>query len=217
MTMGGEFMLTLLFLLGMLLAIPAAGVLVSIAYVIGTFASPRVALRGALFAACLPFAFVFYMLFGFFVYWATCDFRGVDPGIGDWWMVPIHNGYSLEMINGMEQGYISRRGCLMVDKVTALAQEGPLLVGKAQNQSFVLSMDTGIATHQETVQEFGAACREAGLNDIPELKSVEDFYGERRASVADPMTFLVIVLSFPFLAYGVWRRFIRPKEVHPAT
>jgi len=64
-------------------------------------------LRGTLVAVATPFLCLVYGVLAFMVYWIWCgNSRGVDPGLGDTWFVPLGSGYRLVMIDVPEQALI---------------------------------------------------------------------------------------------------------------
>jgi hypothetical protein len=161
----------------------------------------------------------------FSAYWASCVRRGVDPGIGDSWQVPIAAGYSLRFIDTMEQAFVSppetRAGAEQVPDVTEVGSNGPYVYGSVRGGAFLVDVGTG------AVQRFGdreallARLSEQGLREAP-MEPVKDYYFARRWTRADlviPMAvgvpgLLVLLSTFVW----AWRSPSgTPRPISPET
>ena len=99
-------------------------------------------------AAALPFLLLGYGGAAFLAYATWCEaVRGVDPGIGDSWQVPVGNDHYFCMIDVPESGSLLKSGCSggsIVNGITELAVAGDLIVGNSKsNGPFILDTRTG--------------------------------------------------------------------------
>ena len=128
--------------------------------------------------------------FGAYAIWCE-TVRGIDPGIGDGWRVPIGNDYYFCMINVPEEGYLLKGGCSgrpVVDQISELADAGDLVIGSSQsNGAFVLDTRTGTL---QTFANLDAAL--AHLPTRPTLQTAAEFYTDRRWGGADAIAAVLI-------------------------
>ena len=91
-----------------------------------------------------------------------------DNGIGDYYYVPLENGYRLSFIDALElSGYIERKDKTILDNVTEIQMNDEMVYAHTSSSYYVL--DT--STHQLT---------ELSLpSDEIDLVSVKDFYHMR--------------------------------------
>lgn len=73
----------------------------------------------------------------FTVYATWCEaIRGVDPGIGDGWQVPVGNDHYFCMIDVPEEGYLLKGGCsgaALVDGITLIGSSDDLVFGNSKS------------------------------------------------------------------------------------
>jgi hypothetical protein len=149
----------------------------------------------------------FYLFWAFMTYAIWCGMvRGVDPGLGDWYGVPIGHGFSLGFIDGLDHGYISPRGTTsgvaLIADITEIGTDGDYVYGVADpSDGFLLNTRTG-AIHRNVRAALPQTLRDAGVVPVGPLMSVERFYRERRWGWQDPLA--VAVLGTPALLVAVW-------------
>jgi hypothetical protein len=168
-----------------------------------------VSLRRALSAALLPFIWIPLGLAWFAAYAVYCEgVRGVDPGLGDSFRVPLANGYAFCMIDAPDHAYIAKGTCngtMLVDGIRQVAMIGDLVAGASvESPGFVLDTRTGGLTR---LPDSAAA-----LSRVPAaapLGSPAEFYFARRWGWQDGVAALLLVVSLGGLSWFWYRRFIR--------
>jgi hypothetical protein len=133
--------------------------------------------------------------------------RGVDPGIGDMWKIPLVNGYSLVAIDLPSQAYIqTSSGDQIFFELTAIGRKGTFLFGMVQNKALYFVINTSIGSTElfKSEQAFHDKSKLLGINTF-EMEPPEKFYFRYRWGVADLIAALVIV-SIPFSVFIIWRR-----------
>lgn len=147
---------------------------------------------------------VVYAAGAFVVYAVWCGvFRGVDPGIGDWWGVPLANGYSLSFIDVPDRAYIAPRGetdgQALVADITQIGVRGDLVFGALSREGgFVLDTRTG-DLRRVAWTTLPALLAAMGVPET-QLLGVREFYLERRWGWPDALALLI--LGVPPLVLG---------------
>jgi hypothetical protein len=171
--------------------------------------APGPRLPRAIGAALLPMLLIATGLAWFAAYAAYCVLiRGVDPAIGDGFMVPLANGYYFCMIDTPEQAFIMKNGCdgvAAVDGVRQVGVAGDLVAGAASDATgFVLDTRTGGVTR---LADSAAALAQAPA--AAPLRPPDEFYASRRYGWQDGVALLLLVAAMGGLAWLWFRRFIR--------
>jgi hypothetical protein len=146
-------------------------------------------------AACYAFG-------AFMAYAVWCGVvRGVDPGLGDWWGVPVGHGFSLSFIDVLDHAYISPRGSTdgepLIANITEIGASGEYVFGLVnQGEGFVLNTRTG-AVRRTGRAALPETLRDAGVSPTA-LTSVAEFYRKRRWGWQDVIALAVLGIP-PFL------------------
>jgi hypothetical protein len=104
--MGIGFVLLLLLILALGIAGGCSLLLAALTRKFTSRAGPKDRKRALMAVVVLPPVCVVCGLVGFGVYAAWCDSRGVDPGIGDSWFVPLGSGYRLAFVDIADQAFL---------------------------------------------------------------------------------------------------------------
>ena len=163
-------------------------------------------------ALLFPPATVVYLGAAFCGYAAWCEqCRGVDPGLGDCWAVPLGDGWALRMIDAPEQAFLtSPRQERLRDGLRSLAVHGRFAVGEdaTPGSFFLINMPDGTAASFPSRAALEAECRRLGFG-LPAFRSPEEFYRTHRWQLADLYAGLVALL-LPLGAAGfLIRRMVR--------
>lgn len=169
----------------------------------------------ALAASLLPFIAMVVAMVWFMGYWTYSEaVRGVDPGLGDSWSVPIRYDYFFCMIDTTDDGYLMEGGCSgspPVGGIEALAQSGDFVVGVSHYSGpFLFNLASGETTHYPTIDE--------ALNQLsppPVLQTPGEFYGQRRHGWQDDVALLILLTAEALLAWMWFRWFVRPPQEKP--
>lgn len=164
-------------------------------------------------AACYAFG-------AFMAYAVWCGVvRGVDPGLGDWWGVPVGNGFSLSFIDVLDHAYISPRGSTdgkpLIANITEIGASGEYVFGLIdQSDGFLLNTRSG-AVHRTGRATLPAALRDVGVSPSAPLMSVAEFYRERRWGWQDPVALAVMGVPAFFIGAMTLRKAWkgRPEQV----
>lgn len=162
-----------------------------------------------LFAAVFPFLALAYAAALFIVYAIWCEgIRGVDPGIGDAWRVPLAHGYYFCMIDVPDNGYLLKDGCSgapIVHGITELGANADVVFGKSEsNGPFVFDTRSG------TLQTFPSIdLAVAGVSPSSPLRSAGDFYNDRRWGWPDAIVAALSGIPVILAALFWYRWFIR--------
>ena len=153
----------------------------------------------------------FYVFWAFMTYAIWCGMvRGVDPGLGDWYGVPIGHGFSLGFIDGLDHGYIAPRGATsgeaLIADITEIGVDGDYVYGVAdRSDGFLLNTRTG-AILRNGRPALPRTLRDAGISPNAPLTSVAQFYGKRRWSWQDPVAAAILGAPALFVAAQTLRR-----------
>ena len=156
----------------------------------------------AVAAAALPILMFVYAGAAFVGYAIWCEtVRGVDPGIGDAWRVPVGNDHYFCMIDVPEEGYLLKGGCTgapIVYGITELGSSGGLVFGNSKSSGpFVLDTRTG------ALQTFASIDAAVGrITPRPTLQEAGDFYARQRWGRADAIAGALIAV--PALAIAIF-------------
>ena len=181
-------------------------------------ASKVVRIWGFVKSFSIPILLVFYFLIAFIVYGTWCELsRGVDPGIGDLWQIPLGNHYSLIAIDLPSQAHIeTSSGNQIYHDLTAIGREGNIVYGKDNNNHQYFIINTSDNTIETLVSEkiFLEKMKIIGINTL-KMEPPETFYTRCRWNMADLMAAILIVF-IPISAFiGVRRlkKTFRREEV----
>jgi hypothetical protein len=156
----------------------------------------------AVAAAALPIFMFGYAGAAFVGYAIWCEIlRGVDPGIGDSWQVPVGNDHYFCMIDVPAEGYLLKGGCSgapIVDGITELGSSDDLVFGNSKSSGpFLLDTRTG------ALQTFASVeTAVARITPRPNLRGAGDFYIRQRWGRADAIA--VVLIGVPALAITVF-------------
>jgi len=164
---------------------------------------PRLVRAGQ--AAALPLVLLSFATLAFVVHAGWSLARGVDPGIGDTWMVPLQNHYSFVMIDTTGEGHLSKASGTNVRGVRRIAQVADSIIGESDSEgAFVLDTSTDKLTRYPDLT--AAAARFA---TPPQLQGPGEFYAQQVSHFPD-MAIALLALGGAVLICRFWyRRFIR--------
>lgn len=182
-----------------------------------------------------PFIMLPYFSIMFIVYAILCYARGVDSGIGDDWLVPLGNGYSLIMIDNPDDGSIclssdTYRG-MKVDGIRKLMQVDSCIVGYAvdprtqlqplamqSGRYFLFNTTSGAATYFATEASLRHAASQQGITSLA-LQSTENFYFHMRWCWIDLLSVLIVLLLPAYFGIQLLRDVmqLRRQDHSPST
>jgi len=211
------------FVVGMVLAVPSAWILMLMVWLTGSRLPTGLRFGRTAFAGLVPVGFVPYIL-GAFIAWTIFSALalGVGPMLGDWWFVPIQDGYELHIFNATDWGSINGRGGVRVEDVREAVRAGSWLAGTSkpahngQARYFMIDMGADSLAWYESKQDLEAAWAAAGLGPLPELQRSDYLY-----YVLRPYRYDVAALVVAVLLYGAgvgtiwWRLFARVPRRGP--
>lgn len=213
--MGIGFVLIVWLIAFIVLAILASAVLCLLTRSSTKAVPKKLRTRRILIAAALPFAIIFYFGCAFIVYGSWCLMvRNVDPGIGDGWIVPVGNGYVMEMIDMPEDAFIHKDNETHVSGIKSVAKAGSYVFGRSTDGYFILDVSSGELYQSESEHDFKEELKERGVCETDTLEPPDSFYHMNRWGIADLMAAL-ITFSIPAIGlYFVWRHYWRiPKHI----
>lgn len=219
--MGITLVLTFIFVFFMAVACVLAVVLGVITWRLLRHADKGARRRAVAATTMLPPLSVVCGLLGFIVYAYWCEqVRGVDPGLGDGFHVPLGSGYELWMIDTSEQAFV--RGPDGGDSGFELKRLGfddrTVYYEVTPGRFHLVRKDSGVASSDLTFDALASRLDVIGAPP-PVLAAPEDVYMRLRWSWLDlaawPMIFGAPGLMTVFVARYVWR--IRKRAVIPAT
>lgn len=184
-----------------MLGVPALLVLLGIAHRTGGRARVKRVFRWVVVAAPLAAG---YAGVGFLAYAVWCSaVRGVDPGIGDGFVVPLGRGFSLSAIDVPDDAAIYPRheidGVPLVPAITRIGQSGLYVYGfQGADTAFVLDTESG-TVRRLPGQELPDALREVGVVRTA-VEPVDEFYASRRWGWPDLLA--AALLATPVLWFG---------------
>ena len=163
----------------------------------------------ALAAGLLPFVLIALGLIWFFgsaLY--SESIRRVDPGIGDYWMVPVGQGYLFCMIDTTDHAYLAKDGgdgSGAVEDIRQLAQVGDRVVGlSGKSGAFIFDTASGKQSQYSSV-----AAALAQFSPPPKLETPEQFYRSHRFTWEDAVASLVLLSLVVGVSLLWYRKFIR--------
>lgn len=161
-------------------------------------------------AAGFPFLVVAYGLVAFVGYAVWCEaVRGVDPGLGDSWVVPVGQGCTLVMGDQPTNAQIS---CphheQLLEGVTRVALAGEELVGESHGKFYAVNLRERTTRSLGSEGEAITLLRHSGLPSA-ELLPVNDFYIARRWSYLDVLAAFLIAAIPAALALSLFIAFRR--------
>jgi len=170
--------------------------------------------------AALPFLLLAYSAIAFGAYAIWCErARGVDPGLGDSWRVPLDHGYVLEMIDLPENAFIEQPTG-SDQPVTAIATRGPFIYGEDDHHlPFVIDTRSGQMQRFANRKDAQPQLHAFGLDHSP-IQSPSDYYYRHRWTRLDAGAAVVLALPFLLLVTLVAFRFrraaapARPPALH---
>lgn len=161
-------------------------------------------LRRMAFAAAVPYLWLGYFGAAFIVYALWCEeVRGVDPGLGDGWYVPLQNGYSLDMIDTHDNPTLREGPIAILSNLELLGVQGEFVYGRRGFQGYYLFNTLSAEMEQFGSEEkFLSAMETHGLDPPGEMQSAVSFYFRERWGFAD-VAAVALILAPPALA-GFW-------------
>jgi hypothetical protein len=163
----------------------------------------RVAVWGVL---ALPLSIV-YLVVSVVAYGVWCEsVRGVDPGIADYQLIPLQDGFSLTFIDVPNRAAIYPRhetdGEALLPNIQHIGMvDGVVFGDMAQGEGFVLHTASG-QIDRMPLSALPGALREIKAAGPVELLPVQAFYLARRYGWLDALA--VIVIGVPLLFAGLW-------------
>jgi len=198
--MGIGFVLIAYLLILAILAIP-----ISIGIFLSNFVrrgkgKTTISLNRLVIISMYPFLGILYLFIAFILNATFCEYvRGVDPGLGDGWEVPLKNDYKFCMIDDTKDGYLMRYGCTgspSLFDITRINIFGDSIYGIAK-EPFLLNVLNG--------EERSIKKDSIWLSTIePKLLSANDFYRKQRGWFGD--LFSLVVFSIPPIFLLIWKR-----------
>jgi hypothetical protein len=217
--MGLGFVLICYFVLGAFLALFTGAILAIIMALCTKGTVPRII--KAILAFIFPSALLFYFMAAFIIYGLWCEFvRNVDCGLGDGWKLPLNKGYTLQMIDIPEHGFIvAPDGRNILQGVEQIAMKSMIVFLKTKESPSYHMLDTtnGTIDSFEDQTDFEKYCQNRNLQP-PEFQTVNRFYLSRRWTYADIIAVIVILLPFciAVVGFGLLMRKIN-EQTFPST
>ncbi len=221
--MGLGFVLLIYFVILSVAALGFAIYLGGKAYYLSIRSSLKTRLKRTAVAAVVPYLWLGYFGVAFIIYAIWCaEVRGVDPGLGDSWFVPIQHGYSLKMIDTHDSPFLARGNLSVLKPIELLGIQGRFLYGKTrpaspdrfhdvrtqmrapenspnektQPQYFLLNTLFVEMWQFESEEELHSAMKALGLEAPGEMQSATYFYFKRRWGFADAAA-VALILALP--------------------
>ena len=213
--MGIGFVLMIWLVILIVVAVPTSAILWFSARSFSKSTTKDLRTKRAVIAASLPFAMIVYFGCAFILYGSWCSLvRNVDPGIGDGWVVPVGNDYTMEMIDTPENAFIHKNNEVYIDDIRLLGQAKPYVFGRSADGYFILNVDSGELYQADSQYDFEKGLKERGIFGTGILETPESFYRKTRWRMADLIAAL-IVFAIPTIAlYFVWRDYWRmPRRI----
>ena len=155
-----------------------------------------------------------YGVFAFGAYALWCEtVRGVDPGLGDSWVVPVSNGYTFNMGDLTDKGYLrGPSGEQLQYGIERLGAAGDVVAFESDGNFYIFNTRT--RTPQAIASEsLAIATLRASHGTDSSLLEPNTFYLERRWGPLDMLAFIVISLppaAAILLLSLAFRRSLRP-------
>jgi hypothetical protein len=201
------------FVIGMVLAVPNACLLMLVAWLTGSRLPTGRRIGRTVFAGLVPVYFVPYMLAAVMAWTIFAGLAlGVGPMLGDWWFVPIQDGYELHISNATDWGSINGRGGVRVEDVREAVRAGSWLAGTSkpvfngQARYFMIDMGADSLAWYESKQDLEAAWAAAGLGPLPELQRSDYLYYDLRPYRYDAAALVAAVLLYGAGVIAIWWR-----------
>lgn len=213
--MGIGFVLIIWLIIFVVLAIPTSAILCLLTRFFSKSATKKLCRRRIVIAAVLPFAVIVYFGCAFIVYGSWCFLvRNVDPGIGDGWVVPVGNDYTMEMIDIPENAFIHKNKETHIGNIRLIGKIEPYVFGRSTDGYFILNVSSGKLYQSESEHNFKEELKERGVCETNILETPESFYYKNRWGIPDLIAGLII-FSIPAMGlYFVWRNYWRiPKHI----
>lgn len=210
--MGLGFVL-IAWLIGLLIAAIPLAFVIALAFWLWRRKSPAFSFEQVILAAALPFAWIFSAFAYFILYSIYCyAVRGVDPGIGDGWQVPITSHYYFCMIDETDSAFIAMDSCSgeqTVSSITKLARlRGNILAISDHSKAFLLNLATGklkaYPDEKQMLEQFRTP---------PHWQSPNEFYLKLRYGIEDALALLVLFFIIALLSWLWYKWFL--KKPHP--
>jgi len=163
----------------------------------------------AIMAAALPFILIGMGLVWFVGYAIVSGLRGMDPGLGDSWSIPLTHDYFFCMIDVPDDGNLMRNECsgeAAVYGITQLSQCGDVVNGTNAEGPFLFDTASGTLVP--------GAQREAVLercNPSTHLQSPSEFYRAHRSGWPDILALVVLFAMLVSTSLAWHRWFIRRR------
>ena len=160
-------------------------------------------------AAALPFVLLAYAGGAFSAYALWCEtVRGVDPGIGDLWLVPLPNGWRFAMIDTPEEGYLtSRSGEQIHPGITRIGVRGDYVFGQDGDTYFFIDTKSERDETLTAESDLLRKMRTIGATR-DDLDAAVMFYGWRRWTIADALAAIVMAIPPSLLVLALGLRFL---------
>ena len=201
------------FVVGMVLAVPSACILMLVAWLTGLRLPTGLRIGRTVFAGLVPVGFVPYILAAFIAWTVFSALAlGVGPMLGDWWFVPIQDGYELHIFNATDWGSINGRSGVQVEYVREAVRAGSWLAGTSkpaydgQARYFMIDMGADSLAWYESKRDLEAAWAAAGLGPLPELQRSDCLYYALRPYQYDFAALVAAVLLYGAGAVALWWR-----------
>ena len=217
--MGLGFVLIIWLIILVALAIPTSATLCLLTRRFSKSATKNLLRRRIVIAGVVPFAMIAYFGFAFIAYGSWCLLvRNVDPGIGDGWVVPVGNDYTMEMIDIPENASIHMNNETYIKGIKLVGKMEPYVFGRSADGYFILNVSSGELCQSESEHSFREKLKERGVLKTDILETPGSFYQRNRWGIADLM-FALIVFFIPAIGlYPVWTDYWRmPKHVDASS
>jgi hypothetical protein len=212
--MGIGFVLLVWFILGCISAIPVSIFLVIVYY----RKKRKTPIDGkriikSIGLAALPFLFLIYFVIAFVIYGFWCDFyRGVDPGLGDCWYVPLGAGYEISMIDVPDKAWIDKNDEPVLSGIVEIQKIYPYIYGRRESRYFMLDMNKGNLIYHNNIDALNEALRAKGIMQVKKLQSVHSFYISYRWGYRDLIAVVIIMIPPAIGGFLILKFLILPRR-----
>lgn len=213
--MGLGFVMLIWLVVFIILAIPISAILYLSARSFSKSATKKLRKKRSIIAGALPFALIAYFGCAFILYGYWClSVRNVDPGIGDGWVVPVGNDYTMEMIDTPENAFIHKNNEAHIEDIRLLGKAKPYVFGRSADGYFILNVESGELYQADSQYDFEKGLQERGVFKTGILETPQSFYRKSRWRIADLIA-AIIIFAIPAIGlYLVWRNYWRmPKRI----
>jgi len=133
-----------------------------------------------------------------------CVIRGVDPGIGDGFSVPLGSGWKLECIDTPESGFIHRDSLgseTIIRGISQIGDDGTFVFGLSEDEGhFLFDTESGNLTKDLALADLRERLAKAGVT-FKGIMSTSQFYFAKRHMGLDLA--LLVVLGVPAVAFVI--------------